>query len=262
MDTPSTQASEGWLNKVPEVTLAFWVIKIMSTTVGETVADFLAVNVGLGIAITDSMMAVILAILLYFQLTSRRYTPKIYWPTVVLISIVGTQITDLLTDVMGVSLYYSTAVFSFCLAAVFTIWHLSEKTLSIHTIFTLKRELFYWAAILFTFALGTAAGDLATEELGLGFQLGVGIFSLLIAITATAFYAGGNAILTFWIGYILTRPLGAALGDFLSQAKTYGGLGLGAMATSAIFLTVILVLVTYAQRVASAATIAATVQKN
>ncbi|MDD3684162.1 MAG: hypothetical protein PHW09_09850 [Desulfovibrio desulfuricans] len=142
MDTPSTQASEGWLNKVPEVTLAFWVIKIMSTTVGETVADFLAVNVGLGIAITDSMMAVILAILLYFQLTSRRYTPKIYWPTVVLISIVGTQITDLLTDVMGVSLYYSTAVFSFCLAAVFTIWHLSEKTLSIHTIFTLKRELF------------------------------------------------------------------------------------------------------------------------
>ena len=248
MNTTSTTPMPVWLNKVPEVTLVFWIIKIMSTTVGETVADFLAVNVGLGVTTTDSIMALLLAIALRAQLKSCRYVPAIYWTTVVLISIVGTQITDLLTDVLGVSLYFSTAAFLVGLFAVFMLWYRFEKTLSIHTIFTLRRELFYWAAILFTFALGTAAGDLATEELGLGFQLGVCVFGALIAITAFGYYLGGNAVLTFWIGYILTRPLGAAMGDLLSQAKTYGGLGLGAPATSAIFLAIILLLVTLAQR--------------
>ncbi len=261
MNTPSSQSTAGWLNKVPEVTLVFWIIKVMSTTVGETVADFLAVNVGLGVAVTDSIMAMLLAVVLRAQLCSYRYVPAVYWTTVVLVSIVGTQITDLLTDSLGVSLYLSTAVFSVGLAVVFLLWHRSEKTLSIHTIFTMRRELFYWAAILFTFALGTAAGDLATEELALGFQLGVGVFGLLIAITVAAFYLGGNAVLTFWIGYILTRPLGAALGDLLSQAKTYGGLGLGATATSAVFLVVILVLVTMAQKSANKAMATASVQE-
>ncbi|MDD1964587.1 hypothetical protein NPS29_04605 [Pseudomonas putida] len=237
----------GWLNKVPEVTLSFWVIKIMSTTVGETFADFLAVDAGLGAGVTTVGMATLLAIALFAQLRTRAYTPWIYWLTVVLVSIVGTQITDVLTDMLDVSLYTSTAVFSVLLAATFTVWYRTERTLSIHEIVTPRRELFYWATVLCTFALGTAAGDLATEALGLGFTLGVGIFGVLLAATFAAWRMGGNAVLTFWIGYILTRPFGASLGDLLTQAKTYGGLGMGATWTSAIFLCVILMLVTVAQ---------------
>ena len=161
----------------------------------------------------------------------------------VLVSIVGTQITDLFTDGMGVSLYLSTSVFAVLLAAIFAVWYAVERTLSVHEIFTRRRELFYWSAILCTFALGTAAGDLATEALGLGFTWGLVIFSGLIAATYTAWRVGGNAVLTFWLAYILTRPLGASLGDLLTQAKAYGGLGLGAMWTSALFLTVIVLLV-------------------
>ncbi len=235
------------LNKVPEVTLAFWIVKIMSTTVGETVADFLAVNAGLGQGLTRSLMAGFLAIALFVQLRTQKYTPWIYWLTVVLVSVVGTQITDLLTDKLGVSLYISTAVFAGLLAVIFAVWYSVEKSLSIHEILTPRREWFYWGAILCTFALGTAAGDLATEALGLGFKVGVFVFGALIALTYVAWRLGGNAVLTFWIGYILTRPFGAALGDLLTQSNTYGGLGLGAMWTSAIFLTVIVILVALAQ---------------
>jgi uncharacterized membrane-anchored protein len=231
------------LNKVPEVTLAFWVIKIMSTTVGETGADYLAVHVGLGTAVTSGITVSLLFAALVQQLRMRRYVPWIYWLTVVLVSVVGTQITDALTDRLGVSLYTSTAAFAVTLAATFAIWYRTERTLSIHTIVSTRRELFYWAAILFTFALGTAAGDLATEELGLGFNVGVLAFGALIASIAGAYYLGANAVLTFWLAYILTRPLGASLGDLLSQARAYGGLGLGTVYTSIAFLTVIVVLV-------------------
>ena len=233
------------LNKVPEVTLSFWVIKIMSTTVGETGADYLAVHVGLGTAITGGIMAALLLAALLLQLRSRRYVPWIYWLTVVLVSVVGTQITDALTDGLDVSLYVSTAVFAALLAVTFAVWYWTERTLSIHTIVTTRRELFYWAAILFTFALGTAAGDLATEALGLGFNVGVLVFGLLIAAIAGAYYLGANAVLAFWLAYILTRPLGASLGDLLSQAQTYGGFGLGTVRTSIAFLTVITALVTF-----------------
>ena len=233
------------LNKVPEVTLAFWVIKIMSTTVGETGADYLAVHVGLGTAITSTVTASLLLAALFQQLRMRRYVPWIYWLTVVLVSIVGTQITDALTDGLGVSLYVSTAAFAAALAITFAVWYRSEHTLSIHTIVTTRRELFYWAAILFTFALGTAAGDLATEALGLGFNVGVLVFGALIAAIGAAYYLGANAVLTFWLAYILTRPLGASLGDLLSQARTYGGLGLGTVTTSLAFLIVIVALVTF-----------------
>jgi uncharacterized membrane-anchored protein len=235
----------GMLNKVPEVTLAFWVIKIMSTTVGETGADYLAVHVGLGTAITSGITVWLLAVCLLLQLRTRRYVPWIYWLTVVLVSIVGTQITDALTDKLGISLYTSTAAFSVVLAATFAVWYRTERTLSIHTIVTARRELFYWAAILFTFALGTAAGDLATEALGLGFNVGVVAFGALIATIAAAYYLGANAVLTFWLAYILTRPLGASLGDLLSQARAYGGLGLGTVYTSIGFLTVIVALVAF-----------------
>jgi uncharacterized membrane-anchored protein len=233
------------LNKVPEVTLTFWVIKIMSTTVGETGADYLAVHVGLGRAITGGIMATLLVAALLLQFRSRQYVPSMYWLTVVLVSVVGTQITDALTDGLDVSLYRSTAVFTALLTVIFAVWYWSERTLSIQTIVTTRRELFYWAAILFTFALGTAAGDLATEALGLGFHVGVLVFGLLIAVFAGAYYVGVNAVLTFWLAYILTRPLGASLGDLLSQARPYGGLGLGTVWTSIGFLVVITVLVTF-----------------
>ncbi|WP_461320626.1 COG4705 family protein [Bradyrhizobium diazoefficiens] len=233
------------LNKVPEVTLFFWIIKIMSTTVGETGADYLAVHVGLGTTVTGLIMAGLLTVALLVQLRAKRYVPWIYWLTVVLVSVLGTQITDLLTDKLEISLYASTAGFAVALAATFAIWYASERTLSIRTIVTTRRELFYWAAILFTFALGTAAGDLATEALGLGFNVGVVVFAALIAVVAGAWAAGIDAVLTFWIAYILTRPLGASLGDLLSQAPEYGGLGLGTIYTSLAFLTVIIALVAW-----------------
>ena len=239
----NTATTASWLNKVPEVTLSFWIIKIMCTTVGETGADYLAVNAGLGQTATRIGMTALLIAALIVQLRKRSYTPWIYWLTVVLVSIVGTQITDLFTDGMGVSLYLSTSVFAVLLAIIFAVWYAVERTLSVHEIFTRRRELFYWSAILCTFALGTASGDLATEALQLGFTWGLVGFSALIAVAYAAWRLGGNAVLTFWLAYILTRPLGASLGDLLTQAKTYGGLGLGAMWTSALFLTVIVVLV-------------------
>lgn len=259
MDARPMRALPGALNKVPQVALGFWIIKILSTTVGETGADFLAVNVGLGTAITGGAMAALLLAALGAQLRARRYVPWLYWLTVVLVSIVGTQITDLLTDRLGVSLYVSTAVFSVALLAIFAIWYRTERTLSIQAIDTRRRELFYWAAILCTFALGTAAGDLTTEAIGLGFQRGIVVFGMLIALAAAAYRLGADKVLAFWAAYILTRPLGAALGDFLSQSPAYGGAGLGAMVTSAVFLAVIAVLVAFAQREASRADVAVTV---
>ncbi len=233
------------LNKVPEVTLGFWVIKIMSTTVGETGADYLAVNVGWGTALTGAMMSSLLIAALFIQFRMSKYMPSIYWLTVVLVSVVGTQITDALTDKLEVSLYASTAFFTLALAAIFALWYRTEKTLSIRSIITKRRELFYWLAILCAFALGTAAGDLATEALGLGFKVGVVIFGISIAATTGAYYFGANAVFTFWIAYILTRPLGASLGDLLSQSQEYGGMGLGNVKTSAAFLVIIISLVAF-----------------
>jgi uncharacterized membrane-anchored protein len=231
------------LNKVPKVTVAFWAIKVMSTTVGETGADYLAVHIGLGVTVTDAIMGVLLIAALAWQLRAQRYIPWIYWLTVVLVSVVGTQITDALTDRFEISLYVSTTIFATVLALTFAIWFAVEHTLSIQSIVTTRRELFYWTAILFTFALGTAAGDLATEALGLGFNVGVLVFGGLIAFIAFAFYLGADSILVFWLAYVLTRPLGASLGDLLSQAKKYGGLGFGTVSTSIGFLSVIVLLV-------------------
>src|SRR5712672_1115409 len=233
------------LNKVPEVTAIFWIIKILSPTVGETGADYLAVHVGLGASTTTVIMVGFLVAALALQLRARSYIPGSYWLTVVLLSVVGTQITDLLTDQLEISLYFSTAAFAATLVATFAIWYGAERTLSIHTIVTRRRELFYWAAILFTFALGTAAGDLATEALGLGFTLGVVVCGALIAAIAIAYCLGANAVLTFWLVYVLTRPLGASLGDLLSQARDYGGFGIGTVYTSLGFLVVIIGLVIF-----------------
>lgn len=232
-----------WLTKVPAITATFWVIKVLSTTIGETFADYLTVNVGLGPAVTDGVMFTALAAALAWQLRTRRYTPWIYWLTVVLVSVVGTQITDYLTDNLGVSLYLSSGVFTVILGVVFTIWYRQERTLAITSIDTPRREAFYWGAILTTFALGTAAGDLATEALGLGFRNGALIFTGLIVLCWIARKLGVNSVLTFWLCYVLTRPLGASIGDLLTQQHSYGGLGLGASLTSGLFFAVIVVLV-------------------
>jgi uncharacterized membrane-anchored protein len=234
------------LNKVPEVTLYFWIIKVLCTTVGETASDFLAGNLNLGLTKTTFITGGLLLATLAFQFRARRYIPGIYWLGIVLISVVGTQITDNLTDNLGVSLVTTTIVFSVLLAAAFGAWYASERTLSIHTIYSTRREAFYWLAVLFTFALGTAAGDLSAERLNLGYWVSALIFAGVIAAVAVAHYRFKlNAIAAFWIAYILTRPLGASLGDFLSQARSAGGLGLGTTVTSALFLTAIVIVVAY-----------------
>jgi uncharacterized membrane-anchored protein len=234
------------LSRVPEVTIFFWIIKILATTVGETAADNLNETLGFGLTWTTVVMAALLAVTLFFQFRMQRYVAGVYWLAVVLISVVGTLITDNLTDRFGVSLYLSTAVFSVLLAATFFAWWRKEGTLSIHSIITARREGFYWLAILFTFALGTAAGDLFGETMGLGYFPSVLIFAgIIAAITIAHLGLRANAVLAFWLAYILTRPLGASIGDWMSQAKADGGLALGTTGTSLIFLAAILIVVSY-----------------
>lgn len=243
--TFDAQKLKQMLNKVPEITLWFWFIKVMCTTVGETAADFLNVNLNFGLTGTSIVTGVLLAIALFFQFRAKKYTPITYWLTVMFISVFGTLVTDNLTDRIGVPLETSTVVFSVLLGATFLIWNYYEKTLSIHSIFTRRREAFYWLTILFTFALGTAAGDLMAEGLGLGYAVTGFIIAGLIALFAIGWKLKLNHVLSFWLIYILTRPLGASLGDYLSQPPKYGGLGLGATVTSFIFVGGILAIVTY-----------------
>jgi uncharacterized membrane-anchored protein len=245
------------LNKVPEVTVYFWLIKVLCTTVGETFADNLNEKLNLGLTGTTYLMGAALLVSLVYQLRARRYIPGVYWLTVVLISVVGTLITDNLTDNFGVSLQTSTALFSVALAAVFVGWWASERTLSIHSITSARREAWYWLAILFTFALGTAAGDLIAERLAVGYWKSGLWFAAFIALVTAVHYLlkvrlsasharhTSNAVVAFWLAYILTRPLGASIGDYLSQPTRAGGLGLGTVVTSVLFLLAILALVVF-----------------
>jgi len=235
------------LNKVPEITLYFWVIKILCTTIGETAADYLNENLGFGLTKTTYATGVLLAVLLGVQFSLKRYVAPVYWSVVVVISVFGTLITDNLTDRYNVPLTTSTTVFAIVLAIVFAVWYGFERTLSIHTIVTSRREAFYWLAILFTFALGTAAGDLTAEKFSLGYGVSIAIFGAGIAVIAIAHFATRkHAVLAFWLAYILTRPLGASIGDGMSQhSHRFGGLGLGTTDTSYIFLGCILVLVSF-----------------
>ena len=233
------------LSKVPEVTIYFWIIKVLCTTVGETAADFLNVSLNLGLTGTSVVTGVLLVVALVLQFSTNRYAPSRYWLAVTLVSVFGTLVTDNLTTNLGLPLEASTVIFGVLLAVAFLAWYRSEGTLSIHSIFTSRRESFYWLAILFTFALGTATGDLMAEALGLGYAVTGIIVASVIAITALGWRLGLNSVLAFWIIYILTRPLGASIGDYLSQSPTEGGLGLGATVTSLIFLVGIVGVVTY-----------------
>ncbi|HEY1972727.1 MAG TPA: hypothetical protein VGH89_32595 [Pseudonocardia sp.] len=233
------------LNKVPEITIYFWVIKVLCTTVGESAADFLNINLNFGLTGTSVVTGLVLVVALIVQFRAPRYRPVPYWFAVALVSVFGTLVTDNLTDSAGVPLETSTLVFAVLLAATFTGWYRSEGTLSIHSIVTRRREAFYWLAILITFALGTATGDLMAEVLGLGYLVTGAIVAALIAITALAWRLGAHSVLAFWIIYILTRPLGASIGDYLTQSPSQGGLGLGATTTSLIFVLGIVTIVTY-----------------
>src|SRR3954467_13032982 len=241
--TPVPERSLGrrMLNKVPEITLYFWVIKILCTTIGETAADYLNENLGFGLSKTTYVSAALLAVLLAVQFRLRRYVPAAYWAVVVVISVFGTLITDNMTDAHNVPLTTSTALFAVILALVFAVWYAIERTLSIHSIITTRREAFYWLAILFTFALGTAAGGLVGEKADLGYFVSILVFGAVIAAIAVAYFVFHiNAVLAFWLAYIMTRPLGASIGDFLTQSShKYGGLGLGTTAVSYAFLACI-----------------------
>lgn len=246
MQTNAPSPVRSMLNKVPEVTLIFWVIKILATTVGETAADFLNFNLHLGLTHTTFIMAALLAAVLVVQFRTRRCVEGIYWLAVVLISIVGTLITDNLVDNLGVPLLSTVWAFGIALVVTFALWYASEKTLSIHQVTTTRREAFYWLAILFTFALGTAAGDLAAESMKLGYANSTVMFAAMIGAVTVAYYGlRANAVAAFWAAYILTRPLGASFGDLLSQPVRFGGLGWGTVGTSEVFLSAIFLLVVY-----------------
>ena len=233
------------LSKVPEVTMWFWVIKILCTTVGESFADWINMTLGVGLNATALIFTVVLVAVLGWQLRLDRYEPFVYWLTVVVISVTGTLYTDILTDNLGVPLAVSTSVFAAVLAIVFGVWFARERTLSIHSIVSLPRELFYWLAVLVTFALGTAAGDWILELTGWAPGISVLLPAGLIVAIVVGWRLGANSVLSFWLAYILTRPLGANLGDWFASPSADRGLGLGTAVTSAIFLTAILVTVVY-----------------
>ncbi len=240
MNSASQDKAKIILSKVPEVTIFFWIIKILCTTVGETFSDFINVTLGLGLTLTTVIMGAAFLISVYLQVRAAKYYPGLYWLTVVLISVFGTLVTDNLTDGLGVPLELSTAVFSLLLIMTFLLWYLREGTLSIHSVYTRKREVFYWLTILFTFALGTALGDLYSEQLGLGYLLtGIIVACIICLVYLIRKFFNLDSVLAFWIAYILTRPLGASLGDYLSQPRKYGGLGMGTTITSLIFLLAI-----------------------
>jgi uncharacterized membrane-anchored protein len=233
------------LNKVPEVTVYFWLIKILCTTVGESFADYINATLGFGLTNTTLAFSAALIATLIAQFRLDRYVPAVYWLAVVLISVVGTLLTDQLTDGQGVPLRVSTTIFAVLLAAVFGIWYAREKTLSIHSIVSTPREAFYWLTVLVTFALGTAAGDWTVELSGWGPGPSVLLPLGLIAAVTAAWRLGAGGVLSFWLAYILTRPLGANLGDYLASAPADAGLGLGTLGTSLLFLGTILVVVIY-----------------
>ena len=233
------------LSKVPEVTVWFWVIKILCTTVGESFADWINMTLGVGLQSTALIFTAVFVVVLAWQLRLDRYVPFVYWLTVVVVSVTGTLYTDILTDSLGVPLVLSTSVFAVLLAIVFGVWFARERTLSIHSIVTLPRECFYWLAVLVTFALGTAAGDWTLELTGWSPGQSVLLPAALIVLIVIGWRLGANAVLAFWLAYILTRPLGANLGDWFASPKTDGGLGLGTAVTSVIFLAAILATVVY-----------------
>jgi uncharacterized membrane-anchored protein len=237
-------------SKVPEITAYFWIIKILTTGMGETTSDYLIHRVGLsnktGLVVVVFVAGIALGACLLVQVTTRQYQAPIYWLTVVMVGIFGTMTADGVHVQLGVPYIASTAFFAVALAVVFISWNRSEGTLSIHSIHTRRRELFYWAAVLVTFALGTAAGDMTAFSLNLGFFVSGLLFAVLFAIPAIGYrWFGLNGVLSFWSAYIVTRPLGASFADLFAAPHSLGGLGIGYGTVSAVLAVAIFALVAY-----------------
>jgi len=231
-------------NKVPEITLFFWIIKILTTGMGEVTSDYFAKNFDpiIAVAITGLCLLVALAV----QLSIRRYVAWIYWLNVIMVSIFGTMAADVLHVAFGISYLVSTTFFVFVLIIIFVTWYASEKTLSIHSIFTRRRELFYWTTVLTTFALGTAAGDMTATTMDLGYFFSGVMFALVFAIPAIGYWKFGlNEIFAFWFAYIVTRPLGASFADWMGVPTSRSGLGIGTGTVSLVLTVIIFCLVGY-----------------
>jgi len=214
------------MRKVPEVTFYFWIIKLLTTGMGETTSDYLVHQLNPIIAVALGGIGLAAALLL--QIFVRRYVAWIYWLAVVMVAVFGTMAADVLHIGLGIPYLVSTAFFTVALALIFVVWYANEKTLSIHSISTRRRELFYWATVMATFALGTAAGDMTATTLGLGYFSSGVLFAVLIAVPALGYWLFGlNEILAFWFAYIVTRPLGASFADWMGRPHSLGGIGLG-----------------------------------
>lgn len=213
------------ISKVPEITVYFWIVKLLSTAMGESTSDYLVYQINPYVAVALGCLGLLVALLL--QLQVRRYIPWVYWFAVVMVAVFGTMAADVTYVVLHIPHQVATAFFACVLAVIFVTWYLTEKTLSIHTIYRGRRELFYWATVMATFALGTAAGDMTASTLGLGYFPSVVLFAVLFALPALAYWLFGlNEIVAFWFAYIVTRPLGASVADWLGKPYL-GGLGLG-----------------------------------
>jgi uncharacterized membrane-anchored protein len=243
----ATSSTRRAMAKVPEITVYFWVVKLLSTGMGESTSDFL--NQRLGPAIAVPIMLIALGFALRAQFKARRYVAWTYWLVVVMVAVFGTTAADALHVVLGIPYLISTIFYSIVLAVVFLAWYASERTLSIHSIYTPRREAFYWATVLATFALGTAAGDMTAMTLHLGYLSSGLLFIALIAVPAIGYWRFGlNSILAFWLAYILTRPLGASFADWGAVARSAGGLGLGTGPVSLALAVAILGVVGYLSR--------------
>lgn len=232
------------LRKVPEITLIFWIAKLLTTAVGESTSDYLVFKINPYIAVTLGAIGLVIALILQFSVP--KYIPWVYWLTVTMVAIFGTMAADVLHIQLGIPYILSTIFFAIVLAIVFIVWQKSEKTLSIHSINSRRRELFYWAAILATFALGTAAGDMTAITLGLGYFSSGLLFAALIAIPAFGYwFVGLNEIAAFWAAYILTRPIGASFADWTGKSKAVGGLALGDGLVSLVLVILIICFVSY-----------------
>lgn len=214
------------MRKVPELTVYFWIIKLLTTGMGETTSDYLVHQMSPVIAVVMGGVGLMIALVLQFFV--HKYVAWIYWLAVVMVAIFGTMAADVLHIGLGIPYLISTIFFAAALATVFAVWYATEKTLSIHSIDTRRRELFYWVTVITTFALGTAAGDMTATTLGLGYFSSGLLFTGLIMIPALAYWKFGlNEIFAFWFAYIVTRPLGASFADWIGREKTLGGLGFG-----------------------------------
>ena len=244
LDTQPMRRVVAAAKKVPEVTIFFWIIKVLTTGMGETTSDYLVHTI-------DPVVAVAIAGLCFFaalalQLLARRYVPWVYWLAVVMVAIFGTMVADAVHIVLHVPYLTSVIVFSIALAAVFIAWYATEKTLSIHSIYTLRRELFYWATIVTTFALGTAVGDMTASTLRLGYFLSGILFAILFFLPGAGYWLFRlNAVFAFWFAYIMTRPLGASFADWLGKERAYGGIGAGTGRISLLLAVVIIGFVAY-----------------